>query len=270
MIAVQASILPRQQCRIPPGRRAGAEEPQGPCRSQGRIGRTTIRSASLSARARQLTPQANEREGTWCAALGCVASAFDDRDSGARVDPRRDRRGDDRRRPDPGCRRPPPPSSSGTPDPAPSAGTLSLVSAKTWPRKSFYYGIRTPALRYEIGSDQPSNDLRVDLVGPGGEVIKSFYRNDVAPEHPRQRPLGRRDSRRSPRPERSLLVPDRAAGRRPGGPAARSAGRERPARPASASPSTRSPSRFSARTTSAPPAAGSAQGAPATPTRGRT
>src|SRR6187397_2675494 len=51
-----------------PGHRTGAEEPQGPCRSQGRIGRTTVRSASLSARARQLTPQAMEREGTWHAA----------------------------------------------------------------------------------------------------------------------------------------------------------------------------------------------------------
>ncbi len=79
---------------------------------------------------------------------------------------------------------PPPPSQSGTPDPAPSAGTLGIVSAKTWPRKSFYYGVRTPRLRYEIGSDQPSNDLRVDVVGRGGEVVKSYYRNDIAPEAP--------------------------------------------------------------------------------------
>jgi murein DD-endopeptidase MepM/ murein hydrolase activator NlpD len=86
--------------------------------------------------------------------------------------------------PTPTSAAPPPPSSAGTPDPAPSAGTLSLVSAKTWPRKSFYYGIRTPRLRYEIASDQPSNDLRVDLVGPSGEVVKSYYRNDVAPNAP--------------------------------------------------------------------------------------
>lgn len=86
--------------------------------------------------------------------------------------------------PTPTAAAPPPPSSSGTPDPAPSAGTLSLASAKTWPRKSFYYGIRTPRLRYEIGSDQPSNDLRVDLIGPGGEVVKSYYRNDIAPNTP--------------------------------------------------------------------------------------
>ncbi|HEX3324819.1 MAG TPA: peptidoglycan DD-metalloendopeptidase family protein [Solirubrobacterales bacterium] len=79
---------------------------------------------------------------------------------------------------------PPPPSHSGSPDPAPSAGNLSLISAKTWPRKSFYYSARAPRLRYEIGSDQATNDLRIDVVGEGGEVVKSYYRNDVAPETP--------------------------------------------------------------------------------------
>jgi murein DD-endopeptidase MepM/ murein hydrolase activator NlpD len=79
---------------------------------------------------------------------------------------------------------PPPPSHSGSPDPAPNAGVLSLISAKTWPRKSFYYGARTPRLRYEIGSDQPSNDLRIDIVDENGETMKSFYRNDIAPETP--------------------------------------------------------------------------------------
>jgi murein DD-endopeptidase MepM/ murein hydrolase activator NlpD len=79
---------------------------------------------------------------------------------------------------------PAPPSQSGAPDPAPAAGTLRLLTAKTWPRKSFYYGARSPRLRYEIGSDQVANDLRIDVVGPGGEAVKTFYRNDVAPETP--------------------------------------------------------------------------------------
>ena len=79
---------------------------------------------------------------------------------------------------------PPPPSHGGSPDPAPSAGTLSLISARTWPRKSFYYGARSPRLRYEIGSDQPSNDLRIDVVDENGETMTSFYRNDVAPATP--------------------------------------------------------------------------------------
>jgi murein DD-endopeptidase MepM/ murein hydrolase activator NlpD len=86
--------------------------------------------------------------------------------------------------PTPAGSAPPPPTESGTPDPAPSAGTLSVVSAKTWPRKSFYYGARAPRLRYEIGSDLPINDLRVDVVGPGGEVVRSYYRNDIAPQTP--------------------------------------------------------------------------------------
>jgi murein DD-endopeptidase MepM/ murein hydrolase activator NlpD len=86
--------------------------------------------------------------------------------------------------PTPAGSAPPPPTQSGSPDPAPAAGTLSVVSAKTWPRKSFYYGARAPRLRYEIGSDQASNDLRIDVVGPGGEVVRSYYRNDIAPGTP--------------------------------------------------------------------------------------
>ena len=79
---------------------------------------------------------------------------------------------------------PPPPSQSGAPDPAPTAGTLSLISARTSPRKSFYYGVRNPRLSYEIGSSQAANDLRIDVISDGGEAVKSFYRNDIAPETP--------------------------------------------------------------------------------------
>ena len=86
--------------------------------------------------------------------------------------------------PTPGAAPPAPPSRSGSPDPAPSAGEVTLLTAKTWPRKSFYYGARAPRLRYEIASDQPSNDLRVDVVAPDGEVVKSFFRNDIASETP--------------------------------------------------------------------------------------
>lgn len=86
--------------------------------------------------------------------------------------------------PTPSGSAPPPPSRSGSPDPAPTAGALRLLSAKTWPRKSFYYGVRSPRLRYEIGSDMPSNDLRIDVVDADGVVVKSFFRNDLAPETP--------------------------------------------------------------------------------------
>jgi len=76
---------------------------------------------------------------------------------------------------------PAPGSKVGTPDPAPSVGELRLVSAATSPRKSFFYGIRNPRLRYTIASSEPANDLRIDVVNEAGEVVKSFYRNDVAP-----------------------------------------------------------------------------------------
>lgn len=73
-------------------------------------------------------------------------------------------------------------SPSGSPASAPSAGALTLLSAKTSPRKSFYFGYRYPKLTYTIGSSQPENDLRIDVVNPAGEVVKTFYRENVAPE----------------------------------------------------------------------------------------
>jgi len=77
---------------------------------------------------------------------------------------------------------PPPPSSpAGAPAPAPSTGALALVAAEIKPRKSFYFGYRFPRLSYTIASSQPENDLRIDVVDLAGEVVQSFYRNDVAP-----------------------------------------------------------------------------------------
>jgi murein DD-endopeptidase MepM/ murein hydrolase activator NlpD len=84
--------------------------------------------------------------------------------------------------PTPGGSPPPPPSGGGAPDAAPSAGSgLTLLSAATSPRKSFYYGVRYPRLTYTIGSDQAQNDLRIDVIDEAGETVKSFFRNDVAP-----------------------------------------------------------------------------------------
>jgi murein DD-endopeptidase MepM/ murein hydrolase activator NlpD len=78
----------------------------------------------------------------------------------------------------------PPPPGSATGAPAggtPSAGALSIVSATTSPRRSFYYGVRYPRLSYTIASTQPQNDLRIDVVDAAGTVARTFYRNDVAP-----------------------------------------------------------------------------------------
>lgn len=73
-------------------------------------------------------------------------------------------------------------SPSGAPASAPSAGTISLLAATTTPRKSFYFGYRYPRLSYTIGSTQPENDLQIDVVDEAGEVVKTFYREDVAPD----------------------------------------------------------------------------------------
>jgi murein DD-endopeptidase MepM/ murein hydrolase activator NlpD len=78
----------------------------------------------------------------------------------------------------------PPPPGSATGAPAsgtPSAGTLSLLSARATPRRSFYYGFRTPSLRFSIDSTQAQNDLRIDVVNASGEAVRSYYRNDVEP-----------------------------------------------------------------------------------------
>jgi murein DD-endopeptidase MepM/ murein hydrolase activator NlpD len=63
----------------------------------------------------------------------------------------------------------------------PSAGNLTLISAQATPRKTFFYGIRYPSLRYSIGSDQAENDLRIEVVDPRGAAVKTFFRNDVVP-----------------------------------------------------------------------------------------
>jgi murein DD-endopeptidase MepM/ murein hydrolase activator NlpD len=86
--------------------------------------------------------------------------------------------------PTPSASPPPPGSPAGTPNSAPSAGALTLVAGETKPRKSFYFGIRYPRLSYTIGSSQPQNDIRIDVVNVAGEVVKSFYRDDVAPNVP--------------------------------------------------------------------------------------
>ncbi len=77
---------------------------------------------------------------------------------------------------------PPPGSTTGTPAAeAPSAGVLSLISAQAMPRKSFYYGFRYPSIRFAVASTQPQNDIQIDVVNSAEEVVRSFYRNDVAP-----------------------------------------------------------------------------------------
>jgi murein DD-endopeptidase MepM/ murein hydrolase activator NlpD len=77
---------------------------------------------------------------------------------------------------------PAPVSPSGKPATDPSAGSLTVLRAETAPRKSFYFGYRYPRLRFEIGSTQQQNDLRIDVVDSSGEAVKTFFRQDVEPE----------------------------------------------------------------------------------------
>lgn len=83
--------------------------------------------------------------------------------------------------PTPGGGPPPPGSPTGAPSKAPSAGAVSLRSATTSPRKSFYFGYRFPRLTFTIASSQPQNDLRIDVVDAAGATVKTYYRADVAP-----------------------------------------------------------------------------------------
>lgn len=76
---------------------------------------------------------------------------------------------------------PPPGSTAGAPSASPSAGALTLLAAETTPRKSFYFGYRYPRLSYTLGSNQAQNDIRVEIVNSAAEVVKTFYREDVAP-----------------------------------------------------------------------------------------
>jgi murein DD-endopeptidase MepM/ murein hydrolase activator NlpD len=87
--------------------------------------------------------------------------------------------------PTPGSAPPPAGSGSGAPASEPSAGALTLLAAETTPKKSFYFGYRYPTFKFTLGSDQPLNDIRIDVVNSESrEVVRTFYREDVAPEAP--------------------------------------------------------------------------------------
>jgi murein DD-endopeptidase MepM/ murein hydrolase activator NlpD len=84
----------------------------------------------------------------------------------------------------PGATPPPPTSEPGAPAAAPTAGAISLVSAETAPRKSFYFGYRAARIKFTIGSTQAKNDLRVEVADETGAAIKTFYLEGVEPNVP--------------------------------------------------------------------------------------
>jgi hypothetical protein len=81
----------------------------------------------------------------------------------------------------PGAAPTPKGSPTGVADPAPSSGAVSLLSAQATPHKSFFFGFRYPRFSFAIASSQSQNDLQVNVVNATGEVVRSFYRSDVAP-----------------------------------------------------------------------------------------
>ncbi|MGH2980826.1 MAG: peptidoglycan DD-metalloendopeptidase family protein [Solirubrobacterales bacterium] len=62
-----------------------------------------------------------------------------------------------------------------------ATGALHVADAEVSPNKAFYYGTRRATLHYVITGAQPSNDLRVDIVTPAGEVVHSFVQTGLAP-----------------------------------------------------------------------------------------
>ena len=158
-------------------------------------------------------------------------------------------------------------SPSGAPAAAPTAGAISLLAAETTPRKSFYFGYRDPRLNYTIASSQPENDLRIDVLDATGEVVKTFYRENVAPNVTSDvRWDGTtNEDRPAPNGRYSFRVSRPAGGRRP---PARQATLHR-AQPRLLLLPLRLPDPRRPRIRHAAPAA-SAPAAPATPTRART
>jgi murein DD-endopeptidase MepM/ murein hydrolase activator NlpD len=84
----------------------------------------------------------------------------------------------------PGSAPPPPSSDTGAPAAAPSAGAISLLSAESAPRKSFYFGYRAARIEFTIASTEADNDLRVDVVDGTGAAIKTYYLEAVEPNVP--------------------------------------------------------------------------------------
>jgi murein DD-endopeptidase MepM/ murein hydrolase activator NlpD len=72
-------------------------------------------------------------------------------------------------------------SPTGTPSTAPVSGNVTIATATTTPRKSYYFGFRYPRLSFTIASDQPQNDLQINVLDEAGAIVRSFYRNDVVP-----------------------------------------------------------------------------------------
>ena len=59
------------------------------------------------------------------------------------------------------------------------AGSLRVIEATTTPRRAYFFGVRSPQLTYVVGGNEHLNDLRIDLVDRRGQIVRSFFRDDV-------------------------------------------------------------------------------------------
>jgi murein DD-endopeptidase MepM/ murein hydrolase activator NlpD len=74
---------------------------------------------------------------------------------------------------------PPPPTPAGSATAAPSAGALTLEAVTVGPRKSFYFGVHSASIHFTLGSTQLENDIAVNVVDSAGEVVKTYFLENV-------------------------------------------------------------------------------------------
>ena len=204
--------------------------------SRGESAHRTGRSASLSARARQLTPQANEREGTWrrkAPGLGWRRVQFSGCAIAAPALLASRAVGDDRRRAAPprgSLRRP------GSPTGAPGIGVAQRRRAPAAlgqddpPRKSFYYGFRNPSLASKSPALRPRTTSASTSSTRAGEIVADLLPQRRRPERDRCGSAGTGRPRKRPSRAATAATASGSAPRAAGAasPAARAASAEPP------------------------------------------
>lgn len=60
-----------------------------------------------------------------------------------------------------------------------TGGNLRVTDASISTTRTFQFGVKKPKLRYVIAAGRPSVDLRIDVTGKSGEVVRSLFRKNV-------------------------------------------------------------------------------------------
>ncbi|MBK5110925.1 MAG: peptidoglycan DD-metalloendopeptidase family protein [Thermoleophilia bacterium] len=61
----------------------------------------------------------------------------------------------------------------------PTDGELRVTDAAISTSRAFQFGVKKPTLRYVIAGGRPTLDLRIDVTGKSGEVVRSLFRKEV-------------------------------------------------------------------------------------------